>query len=135
MDSILQCIETVITSDQNEMLMAPVSVDEVKAAVFSMYPEKSPGPDGMNPAFYQRYWNIVGSDVVKACLCFLNNCEFPVGLNNTNIVLIPKKDCPETMADLRPISLCNVLYKVVGSEPGDPEPLGPLVCRQLAFRS
>ena len=67
MDSILQCIETVITSDQNEMLMSPVSVDEVKAAVFSMYPEKSPGPDGMNPIFYQKYWSIVGGDVVHLC--------------------------------------------------------------------
>lgn len=37
----------------------------------------------------------------------------PQGLNNTHIVLIPKKDSLESMGDLRPITLCNVLYKIV----------------------
>ncbi|KAM6552992.1 hypothetical protein CsatB_013754 [Cannabis sativa] len=37
----------------------------------------------------------------------------PVGLNNTNIVLIPKKKNPEQMSELRPISLCNVMAKVI----------------------
>lgn len=35
------------------------------------------------------------------------------GVNETCIVMIPKVAQPESLKDFRPISLCNVLYKIV----------------------
>ncbi|XP_031116020.1 uncharacterized protein LOC116019789 [Ipomoea triloba] len=78
-----------------------------------MFPDKSPGPDGMNPGFYQQYWDVVGSDVTSFVLKCLNDCSFPSDLNDTNVLLIPKKNCPEMVSDLRPIALCNVVYKIM----------------------
>lgn len=39
--------------------------------------------------------------------------QFPAALNNMNIVLIPMIDNPQSVRDLRPISLCNVVYKII----------------------
>ena len=39
--------------------------------------------------------------------------DFPPDLNMTNIALIPKGNSHTSMKDWRPISLCNVLYKLI----------------------
>ncbi|KAH9648318.1 reverse transcriptase domain-containing protein [Citrus sinensis] len=110
---ILSCVATKIAAAQNQDLLEPFTATDVRDALFSMHPDKSPRPDGMNPAFFQKFWHIVGGDFTAACLSFIDKCEFPDELNATAIVLIPKKSQPEYLADLRPITLCNVLYKIV----------------------
>lgn len=67
----------------------------------------------MNLGFYQSFWDIVGVNVCDFVLDCLNRKAFPDRLNDTNVVLIPKKQVPETVADLRPIAFCNVVYKIM----------------------
>lgn len=100
-----------VSEGQNIELMMPVVAEEM--AVFAMYPEKSPGMDGLNPAFFQTYWNIVGENVVRFCQKFMETGELPRGINRTLICLIPKVKCPKQMSDFRPISLCNVLMRIL----------------------
>lgn len=102
-----------ITEMENVELEAEISYEEVKEAVFSMYPEKSPGLDGLNPAFYRSYWSIVGRDVVKFCQHYMSTGELLGGINQTVVCLIPKVKVPKQMNDLRPISLCNVLVRIL----------------------
>ena len=43
---------------------------------------------------------------------YLNSATLLEQLNHTFITLIPKKKNPEFASKFRPISLCNVLYKI-----------------------
>ena len=63
--------------------------------------------------FYQKYWNIVGSDVTSMVLNVLNLDNPMTELNKTNITLVPKVKQPTKMKDFRPISLSNVAYKLI----------------------
>lgn len=109
MKSILAGVRQSITETQNEVLTTQVSGEEVHKALFSMNPDKAPGPDGFTPAFYQKCWSIVGEDVVATVRQFWQLEVIPDRLNDTVLVLIPKKTNPLVMGDLRPIALCNVL--------------------------
>ena len=78
-----------------------------------MAPLKALGPDGMPPIFFQKFWNTIVDDVVKAVLSCLNSRTILSGLNHTSISLIPKVKSPEYVTKFRPIALCNNLYKLV----------------------
>ncbi|XP_031099874.1 uncharacterized protein LOC116004082 [Ipomoea triloba] len=110
-DYFFESVTPRVSQSQNENLLRPFEAEEVKAALFSMFPDKAPGPDGMNPGFYQHFWDVVGEDVTSFVLNCLSTCSFPEGLNDTNVVLIPKKCVPQMVTDLCPIALCNVVYK------------------------
>ncbi|XP_019190614.1 PREDICTED: uncharacterized protein LOC109185072 [Ipomoea nil] len=102
-----------VSQVQNELLLRPFDASEVKSALFSMFPDKAPGLDGMNPGFYQHFWDIVGGDVSTYIVNCLNTRSFPTCLNDTNIILIPKKKTPEMVSDYRPIALSNVVYRIM----------------------
>ena len=78
-----------------------------------MAPLKSPGPDGFPACFFQDEWETVGPEVCDAILNFFNNGCFDDDVNFTHIVFIPKKSLPSKVTDFRPISLCNVIYKIL----------------------
>lgn len=102
-----------VSPDQNLKLIEDFSFQEFTKAVKQMHPDKSAGPDGLNPAFFQRFWVVMGREIFEYCKSWLASVEFPGELNCTNVVLIPKKKDVVCMRDLRSIALCNVLYKIM----------------------
>ena len=77
-----------------------------------MHPTTAPGPNGMPPLFYQKFWSLSGVYVTQAVLDFLNRGVAPLDFNETHIVLIPKVKNPRKINEYRPISFCNVIYKL-----------------------
>ena len=111
--SILEAVKTFVTADMNTRLSQEFKDDEVVLALHQMYPTKSPGLDDMPALFYLKFWHIVGPKVTKAVLEILNSGHMLRKINYTYIALIPKKGEPKKVTDFRPISLCNVIYKLV----------------------
>lgn len=56
-----------VTNDMNDQLLSDSNDEEARLAIQQMHLTKSPGPDGMAPLFYEKYWDTVG-DVTKAIL-------------------------------------------------------------------
>ncbi|KAF5445540.1 hypothetical protein F2P56_034586 [Juglans regia] len=99
--------------DMKAWLLNPFTREEINATVFHMNPLGSPSPDGFPAQFYQKHWEVVGDQVCSYALKFLNHGGLLNDVNDTYISLIPKVKSPTKVADYRPISLCNVLYKIV----------------------
>jgi len=111
--SAIRDVPVIISEEINKNLTKDISPAEVKRALFSLNPDKAPGPDGMTSFFYQKFWDLTGPDLVIIVQNFLSSGAFDKQLNETNICLIPKVDRPRKMVEFRPISLCNVSYKVI----------------------
>ena len=55
----------------------------------------------------------MGDEDCRAVVDTLNSGNMPIHLNMTHIVLILKIKDPIKVTDFHPISLCNVLYKLI----------------------
>ena len=111
--AVLEVIQPLVTEVMNSRLTKEFTRHEVDIALKEMAPLKAPGPDGMPPLFFQSFWHLIGDDVSKTVLDCLNSCHIPKEFNFTYVTLIPKVKNPEKISEFRPISLCNVIYKLI----------------------
>ena len=111
-DQILQGIDIKVTLSMNFDLTREFTTDEVEFALKQMKPLTAPSPDGMSPIFFKFCWQFIGQGIIDASLAILNSGNISANLNHTYIALIPKTKSLERATDFRPISLCNVLYKI-----------------------
>ncbi|XP_075640643.1 uncharacterized protein LOC142612431 [Castanea sativa] len=113
MEAVLNSVESVVTNGMRHSLLVPYMGDEVRVALFQMHPSKALGPDGMSPFFFQRFWPIVGPDVTSVVLSVLHSGHCLRKMQHSHVVLIPKKPNPEYITEYQPISLGNVVARVV----------------------
>lgn len=102
-----------ISQAQQQLLVSPITEEEIKSALFSMGNDKSPGPDGFTVYFYKHAWRIVHKDFFAAVQHYFSTGELRREVNSTILALVPKKEKADRMKDFRPISCCNVVYKCI----------------------
>ncbi|KAL8478193.1 hypothetical protein ACS0TY_030184 [Phlomoides rotata] len=87
---VIEAFPPIISNVDNAFLIGPFTHEEFVEAIAFMKPDKSPGPDGFNPGFYQKFWSVVCSDVYQSCVNWPDVLAFPPALCQTNLVLVPK---------------------------------------------
>ncbi|KAJ4751955.1 RNA-directed DNA polymerase (reverse transcriptase)-related family protein [Rhynchospora pubera] len=86
---------------------------EITATLFSLPPDRAPGPDGINARFIQSNWHALKPIVPQQVNQFFSTKVMDKDIAKSNLILIPKKDYPQLVSDYRPISVCNVIYKII----------------------
>jgi hypothetical protein len=112
-EQVLQAVQRKVSPSMNQFLLKTFKGEEVEEALAGNGDLKAPGPDGIPAIFYKRFWGFMGDRIKNEVLAVLNGDIMPQRWNKTIIVLVPKMSNPNKLKDLRPISLCNVLYKLI----------------------
>ena len=110
---VLNGVKQRVSTEMNDELLKSFMEDKVKHALKQMDANTTLRPDGLPPLFYKQFWGKIGKEVSEAVLAILNSSTILTNLNHTFITLIPKIKCPRKVSDFKPISLSNVLYKLI----------------------
>jgi hypothetical protein len=112
-ESLLQNIPSKISQEDNYMINQEVTEKELHEALFQLHPDKAPGPDGFTAHFYQKCWHIIKRDLLRMVQYVQKSAKIGGNTNSTFLALIPKDLNPSSFNRFRPISLCNVSYKII----------------------
>jgi hypothetical protein len=102
-----------ITEEENKALISIPTEEEVFKVLSSIDSSKAPGPDGFSALFYKKYWSVVKYEVLECVWDFFLNKKMAKEQNHTFITLIPKQTGAHSVNQFRPISLCNISYKLI----------------------
>ena len=110
---VTRAIPARVMPEMNQILINQFTKEEVETTLKQIHLTKALGPNGMSVIFFQKYWDVIGTDVTSMVLNVLNCNMSIIEINKTNITLVPKTNSPSKMTEYRPISLSNVAYKLI----------------------
>lgn len=93
----------------------PIDIEEIANASNSLRSCKTPGPDKINAEFYKKFKSKLIPILLQIFFYAYQVDELPTSFSRAHTVLIPKIENPEKLQKVtgyRPITLCNVDYKV-----------------------
>jgi hypothetical protein len=80
--------------DDLHQLEIPFTKEEVEGVVSHLLNNKSLGPDGYSNEFIKGCWPLIATDFSRLCEEFYRGNVCLRSINNSYIVLVPKKDGP-----------------------------------------
>ena len=96
-----------------ESFLKPISLAEVEVVLKGFKKDKSSGLDGWPVEFFLAFFDLVGEELRYAAEQARLDGKVTRAIKSTFLTLNPKCDKPNSFSDFRPISLCNLVYKVI----------------------
>ena len=112
-ERITRLIPRSVTRENNEMLIKLVTMQELEEAFNQMALGKSLGPDGFTSNFFHYFWDLIKEEVFETIEESRDKKGVLKAFNATFLKLIPKEAGADSPDKFRPISLCNVIYKII----------------------
>ena len=112
---LLEEVEPVLTSSDNEMFCALPDKDEVKEVVWDSNQHAAPGTDGLTAYLYRLCWDQLGEPLTEVAQAVFKGKQ-PTSSQRTSLMVFgakPKKLQSTKPKDKRKISLLNVDFKVM----------------------
>jgi hypothetical protein len=101
-----------VTEEEAPGLYKLVTFLELKAILEHFKKERSPGHDGWTSEFF-IFFDLVGENLLQMVEDSRKKGKIYGSLNSTFLALIPKENNSASFNDYHPISLCNLIYKVI----------------------
>eukprot|EP00253_Pinus_taeda_P004767 PITA_04767 len=98
---------------KNESLFQPITEDELLGVMKAFKKDKCPAPDGWTIEFFIHFFDIIKQDLLRMVEASRISCSIHHLTSSTQIALIPKKEEAVSFQDYRPISLCNITFKII----------------------
>ena len=106
--------ERILSEVEKQKLEENLTLDELKNALFSMQPNKTPGLDGLTKEFYCKFFDILGPPLHDMYLECYEKGELCESTRKGLISLIPKKD--KNILELkawRPLAMLCLDFKIL----------------------
>ena len=103
-----------LSDTDRQDLSEDIDLSELTASLHKMKKNSSPGFDGLTVSFYRTFWPLLGKWVLSSINDAFSEGQFTTDQRRGIIKLLPKRNKPPNrVANLRPISILNVDFKLL----------------------
>ena len=110
---VLDLFPRAIIEEMNDELTKDILEEEIKQVLHSFQKGKSPSLDGLTLEVFLGFYDLIKKDILALVQESRKSRKLLGSMNSTFIALIPKKQKCEAFEDYRPISCCNMIYKMI----------------------
>ena len=103
-----------VAPEDRKLLEQELDFEEIATSIKNLKPDKSPGCDGLDIAFYRMFWLKIKQPLKDAFDYAFSTKKLHISARRGVLTLIPKKDRePTLLKNWRPLTLLNTDYKIL----------------------